>query len=192
MKNERKNTNVTTGKVRFSYVHIFDKFAMEDEGEDRASYNITVLIPKNDTATIETIKKAINNALINGKDKVFNGSVPSLTTHGIWNPLRDGDQEESKKDKEEFKGMMFLKAKTTDMPGIVDINRNEILDRNEVYSGCYGRINMSLYPFNKKGSKGVAAALNHVQKTEDGEPLGGSRISVDEAFGDVMDDPMMG
>ena len=50
---------------------------------------------------------------------------------------------------------------------------NEILDPNEVYSGCYGRVSVIFYPYNASGSKGIACGLNNVMKVAEGERLGG-------------------
>ena len=48
-----------------------------------------------------------------------------------------------------------------------------IIDPNEFYSGCYGRVSLTFYPYNAAGSKGIACGLNNLQKTADGEKLGG-------------------
>ena len=37
-------TNVTTGEVRFSYVHVFKPYAAQPGQEER--YSVTVLVPK--------------------------------------------------------------------------------------------------------------------------------------------------
>jgi hypothetical protein len=46
-----------------------------------------------------------------------------------------------------------------------------ILGRDEVYSGCYGRVSLNFYAFNFNGNKGVACGLGNIQKIKDGEPL---------------------
>lgn len=51
MSNQVNSTKVVTGKVRFCYVNVFEPTAM-NEG-DTPKYNICVLIPKSDTATID-------------------------------------------------------------------------------------------------------------------------------------------
>ena len=74
-------------------------------------------------------------------------------------------------------------------PGLVDKNLNPILDKTEVYSGCYGRASVSFFPYAAAGNNGVGCALNHLQKLEDGEPLGGmSRAEDDFADDDDMAD----
>lgn len=70
---------------------------------------------------------------------------------------------------------------------------NAILDREEIYSGCFCRFSVNLYPFSTNGNNGVAVGLNNVQKICDGERLaGGSRAEDDfddgyEGDGDLDD-----
>ena len=71
----------------------------------------------------------------------------------------------------------FINANSGTAPGIVDADRNLILDNSEVYSGVYGRASINFYVFNSNGNKGIACGLNNLQKIRDGEPLGGkSRV----------------
>ena len=47
-------TNVTTGEVRFSFVHLFKPYAFQLGQEEK--YSCTVLVPKTDTDTMARIK----------------------------------------------------------------------------------------------------------------------------------------
>ena len=85
----------------------------------------------------------------------------------------------------------FVNANSTTAPGVVDANRNEILDKSEVYSGCYGRASISFYAFNANGNKGIACGLNNLQKIKDGEPLGG-RASAESDFATEEDEDFLG
>ena len=169
------STKVVTGKVRFCYVNVFEPTCM-NEGET-PKYNICVLIPKPDTKTVTAIKKAIEAAKVVGKSKLAdkNGKIPAT----IKVPLRDGDEERS--DDPAFEGMYFINANTTRKPAIVDIDLNPIMDKEEFYSGCYGRASINFYAFNVQ-SKGIAAGLQNLQKLEDGEQLAGGSTA-DEDFG---------
>ena len=51
---------------RISYAHIFEPHAMD--GQD-PKYSLSLIIPKDDEATIERAKKAINAAVQEGIDK---------------------------------------------------------------------------------------------------------------------------
>ena len=65
-----------------------------------------------------------------------------------------------------------------------------ILDRSEVYSGCYARVSLSFYAFNSNGNKGVACGLGNIQKVRDGEPLGGRTNAADD-FATLDDDDFL-
>ena len=80
--------------------------------------------------------------------------------------------------------MYFLNANSTKKPGIVDKDLNEILDPEEVYSGCWGRASINFYAFNTNGNRGVGVGLNNIQKIKDDEALGGVRASAETDFGD--------
>lgn len=175
MSNQVNSTRVVTGKVRFCYVNVFEPTAM-NEG-DTPKYNICVLIPKSDTAIIDKIKKAIEAAKEAGKAKLAdkNGKIPS----NLKLPLRDGDDERG--DDPAFEGMYFINANSQRKPSIVDKDLNPIMEKEEFYSGCYGRASINFYAFNIS-SKGIAAGLNNLQKLEDGEMLAGGS-TVEEDFG---------
>lgn len=176
------NTKVVTGmNTRLSYAHIFEPVSINGGAE---KYSVSVLIPKDDKATIEKIEKAVDAAIEEGIAK-FGGKKPNKGA--IKLPLRDGDIE---RDDEAYKGHYFVNANNLTAPQIVDTQLNPILDKSEVYSGCYGRVSLSFYAFNSNGNKGVACGLNNVQKVRDGEPLGGRTTAADD-FGTLDDDDFL-
>lgn len=186
MSNQVNSTKVVTGKVRFCYVNVFEPTAM-NEG-DTPKYNICVLIPKSDTATIDKIKKAIEAAKEAGKAKLAdkNGRIPA----NLKLPLRDGDEE--RPDDPAFEDHYFINANSMRQPSIVDRSLNPIMSRDEFYSGCYGRTSINFYAFNVS-SKGIAAGLNNLQKLEDGEMLAGGSTAEEDFGGEnaFEDDDMM-
>lgn len=171
------STKVVTNKVRFSYVNIFRSRAFSD-GDD-AKYSICLLIPKEDKAGLAKIKKAIDEAVEEGIRSKWGGKMPK----NLRLPLRDGDEERAD-EAPEYEGMMFLNANSNNKPGIVDKDLNEILDPDEVYSGCWGRASINFFPYDFNGNRGVGAGLNNIQKLKDGERLGGARASAEDDFGD--------
>ena len=174
-------TKVVTNKVRFSYVNIFRSRAFRD-GQD-AKYSICLLIPKEDKAGIAKIKKAIEEAKQDGISSKWGGKTPK----NLHLPLRDGDEERAD-EAPEYEGMYFLNANSNTKPGIVDKDLNEILDPDEVYSGCWGRASINFFPYDSNGNRGVGVGLNNIQKLKDGERLGGSRASAEDDFGDGYDE----
>ena len=173
------STKVVTGKVRFSYVNIF-KSRSFNGGDEK--FSVCLFINKEDKATIKKINEAVEAAIQEGISSKWNGKKPA----NLKLPLRDGDID--REDDEACAGMMFLNANSTQKPGIVDKDLVEILDPDEVYSGCYGRASISFYPFNVNGNRGVGVGLNNIQKLSEGERLGGSRASAEDDFSDDFED----
>ncbi len=169
-------TKVITGpKTRWSYANVWDAKSINGGAP---KYSVSLIVPKSDTKTVEKIRAAIQAAYEEGQSKLKgNGkSVPALSL--IKTPLRDGDTE--RPDDEAYKNSYFINANSATAPGIVDADRNPILERSEVYSGVYGRASISLYAFNSNGNRGIACGLNNLQKISDGEPLGGKSRAEDD------------
>lgn len=169
-------TKVITGpQTRWSYANVWDAKSINGGAP---KYSVSLIIPKSDTKTVEKIKAAIQAAYEEGQSKLKgNGkTVPALSV--IKTPLRDGDTE--RPDDEAYKNCYFINANSATAPGIVDADRNPIMERSEVYSGVYGRASISLYAFNSNGNRGIACGLNNLQKISDGEPLGGKARAEDD------------
>ena len=164
------NTKVITGKVRFSYANVWEPKSINGGDE---KYSVSLIIPKNDTKTINDIKKAIEVAKQDGKAK-FGGRIPA----NLKTPLRDGDID--RPDDEAYKDSYFINANSKDKPQIVDKNVKPILDQSEVYSGCYGRASITFYAFNSNGNKGIACGLGNLQKLAEGDALSGRSKAEDE------------
>ena len=168
---------VVTNEVRFSYAHLWEPQAVNGS---EPKYSVSLIIPKTDKATVKAIKDAIEIAKQEGIGK-FGGKLPA----NLKLPLRDGDIE--RPDDEAYKNSFFLNCNSKEQPQIVDRKVQPILDRNEFYSGCYGRASISIYAYNVNGNRGIAASVNSVQKTRDGESLGG-RSRAEDDFTALDDD----
>ena len=169
-------TKVITGvNTRWRYVNAWEAQSINGGAP---KYSVSLIIPKSDTKTLEKIQTAIQAAYEEGQGKLKgNGkSVPALSV--LKTPLRDGDAE--RPDDEAYADSYFVNANSGTAPGIVDVDRNPIIDRSEVYSGVYGRASITFYAFNSNGNKGIACGLNNLQKIRDGEPLGGKSIAEDD------------
>lgn len=178
------STKVITGKVRFSYANVFEPTAMQDGQTPK--YNVSIIISKSDTKTVEAIKKAIEAAKEAGKSKIAdkNGKIPV----NLKTPLRDGDEE--RPDDPAYENSYFINANSERKPGIVDRDLNPIMSRDDFYSGCYGRASINFYAFNVN-SKGIACGLNNLQKLEDGERLAGGSSAEEDFGGDNAVDYLM-
>ena len=177
-------TKVITGpNTTFSYLNCWDPKAIQG---GTPKFSVSLIIPKSDVKTIEKIKAAIQVAYEEGQSKLKgNGkSVPALST--LKTPLRDGDLE--RPDDEAYKNSYFINANSGTAPGIVDADRQPILDRSEMYSGVKGRASINLYAYNVNGNRGIACGLNNLQKISDGTPLGGKSRAEDDFATDDDED----
>lgn len=175
-------TRFTTGKVRLSYVTLFQPRAIAEGQEEK--YSVSVIISKDDKKTLDAFNKALNAAYVAGAEKLGkNGKVPPLAS--VKSPLRDGDIDRA--DDEAYANSFFINCNSKQRPQVVDANLQAIIDPLEVKSGDYGRVSINLYAFSMNGNKGIAAGLGNVQKLEDGEPLG-SVVPASNDFGDDNDD----
>lgn len=160
----KNGTTVITNPVRLSYANVWEPKSINGS---EPKYSVSLLIPKTDTETIGLIKQASDNAIQSGVG-TYGGKIPPRGALKL--PLRDGDEE---RDDEVYKGCMFINANSKTQPQIVDAMVAPILDRKDLYSGCWARVSINLYPFSASGNKGVACGLGNIQKVRDDNRLGG-------------------
>lgn len=174
---------ITGPDTRWSYANVWEAKSING---GTPKYSVSLIIPKSDAKTVAKIQTAIEAAYKEGESKLKgNGrTVPALSV--LKTPLRDGDTE--RPDDEAYADCYFINANSAAAPGIVDADRQPIIDRSEVYSGVYGRASINFYAFNSNGNKGIACGLNNLQKIKDGEPLGGKSRAEDDFETENEDD----
>lgn len=178
-------TTITIGEVRFSYANVFQPQAPANNPQAEPKYSVTILVPKTNGAAKAAIDGAINAAIEAGVSAKWNGvrpPVPSICVH-------DGDgarPSDGQPFGQECKGhwVFTASAKADRPPFVVDAQVQKIINPADVYSGCYGNVNVTFFAYNSAGKKGIGCGLNGLQKTRDGEPLG-SRVTAEEAFSAV-------
>lgn len=174
-----KDTSVRLGEVRFSYTAVFQP-KKNDDGTP-SKYGVCIIIPKEDTETVNLVKEAIDAAKQRGKMEKWGGKIPA----NVKSCLRDGDID--REDDAAFAGCYFLNASSRNKPGVKVLEDgvvSDALDDEDFYSGCYGAVTLDFFPYESSGNKGVGAGLNNVIKTRDGDRLSGGR-SADEDFADL-------
>lgn len=177
------DTQVRIGEVRFSYANVFAPKAAQNGGDPK--YSCAILIPKENTGALDMIRSAIQAAKEQGKTGKWGGKIPG----NCKTPLRDGDID--REDDETYAGCWFINANSPakSKPAVKVLQDGQMydaLDEEDFYSGCYGVAVLNFYPYDASGNKGVAAGLNIVMKTKDGEKLSGS-VNVETALGDMLD-----
>lgn len=185
------STQITTGKVRFSYVNVFQPRAAREDAPPK--YSVTLLIPKSDKATVQKIKAAMDEA----KTKYITNNGSKKLPTNLKNTLHDGDGERPNGGEfgEECKGCYVMTVSSNNKPVIVNSDKTPLTEPSELYSGCYGRAIINFYVYDTQGNKGISAGLNGIMKLYDGEPLGGGIITDsdwDDGWEDEDDDDLLG
>ena len=167
----------TTGETRLSYVHLYEPYS-SNGGE--VKYSTTVLVPKSDAQTKARIDAAIEYAKQKGVAEKWNGVLPPVVALAIYEG--DGVRPNGEPFGAECKGHWVFTASNKNPVQMVDAGMNPILQKGELYSGCYARVCVSIFAYNSNGKRGIGFGLEAVQKLRDGDPLGGG-VSVADAFG---------
>lgn len=161
----------TTPIGRISFPSVFTaRPAMEPGKPDQ--YECGLILPASEPLTE---LRAMIAAILKEK---FGNKVPG----GLKMPIRDGAEKAHIAGLGE--GTIYITARSQRKPSVVDGNMVGLSNEADVYGGCYGRLNITPFWFDKGLSKGIALALNAVQKTGDGEPFA-TVVDVNECFGPV-------
>ena len=164
---------VTKKPVRLTFT-----FLPDEDGV----YRTSVLVPKRDKALIAQINEAIEEAKEYGKTAKWGGKIP----RNLKIAFQDGDDTDLDKYPEN-EGHFLLNARSKKKVGLVDRDRQPILDPDEIYSGCWAHVSVTSFAYDNE-SKGVSFFLNNIMKARDDERFGGGVSDPEEDFADVEDD----
>jgi hypothetical protein len=76
------------------------------------------------------------------------------------------------------KGWWAMSMSSTEAPGLVDADKNEVMSKREVYGGRWARAQVNITTYDNK-SKGVGVYLNHVQLLDHDEAFSGRGNAAD-------------
>lgn len=159
-----------TPKFRAFYANVWEPRAMQEGKEP--FYSVMMVFDKEAQATEEF--KNLKKMMVAAAKEKFGDKLPA----NLRNPFRKGSE------KLDTNGMeadfVFLNAKSKYKPGVVNQSAQDIIDKDEFYSGCYARATVTAYAYDVNGNKGVAFGLQNLQKLGDGEVLGGRKAAKDE------------
>lgn len=176
------NTNanhVVLRNVRLSYTHLDKPYASQPNQEPK--YSATILVPKqpgDNKARMDAAIAAATQKAIEKYGKAF-PATPKVSVH-------DGDgtrPSDGQPFGEECRGCWVFTASSKQPVTVVDLNLQPILDATAIYSGMYANVGVTFFGYNAPQNRGIGVALDNVQKTADGEPLGGQRASAEDDFG---------
>ena len=177
--------DVVTPPVRLSFPALFEP-RPRAPGADRMTYQATLLIPPEVDLRIFT--SAIKAAML---DK-WGGKITQLPADK--NPIKDCADKADLTGYEA--GWHFINAHSGYKPQVVDRNRQEVIDTDAIYPGCWCRFHLRAFAYDHKvGGKGVSFSLEAVMFVRDDDRFDGRRkasdifdpLEGDEAPGDMGD-----
>lgn len=164
-----------------------DKRMVESE-EKNAKYRFTVLVPKSEKkfkADLDTmLDAAVREKFPKGRpaSELFNWPVIDGDKKNLEIENEDGDAVEA------YKGHWIIQCSSKKKPRVFDDQTKPILDPEEIYPGCFARARISAWSYNvSKKVQGVVVELSMVQKTGEGELIGGHHEDENEVFSKVGD-----
>lgn len=166
---------IKLNNVRLSFAELFE--AKTVNGEGKPAYSASFLISPKDPQ-VALINAAIDSV---AQDKYGAKAEANLKIMRTADKvcLHSGDL---KANYAGFEGMLYINARNTMPPIVIDVDRSELSSRHgKPYSGCYVNVSLELWPQDNNYGKRINATLLGVQFFKDGESFaGGSAASIDD------------
>ena len=180
---------MTTPAVRVSFPNVFKKRSYQG---GTPAFGIRLMFDKTNKEQMGFLKKLktdMEAAQARQWPDAANRPRIPMVGHDK-SPIKDGDKncngqgipflEKSP----ELAGHFFMSCSSyNDVLPVVDRNREEIIDAQAVYGGCWCKVNLNAYARTRADNPGMSFGLNGVQKVRDDERIGGGGApSVDSMF----------
>lgn len=172
---------IVTPAGMVSFPAIFEPNRFDETAKPK--YSVTLAFKKA-YVDLAPLREAIKSAVVEkwGQDrskwpvnlrKINFDTYLSPTGRDGW-PLRDGDEQ----GRPEYEGTVTVKFSSTRKPLVYGRGLNILTDQEaeEIYPGCFCRVQAAAYAYDVSGSKGITFALDAVQKIADGERIGGPAV----------------
>ena len=169
--------------VEFNYVNLLRP---KQFGDQDPKYSLMIVFPV-DHPQVDELKQAITDA----KKEKWGGRASRMTS--LKPPLKEGPYVTNNGDESVPEGHYYMTISTAynpdrprnGQPRIVDSQKQDITDPEDIYSGCIGNVVMAIKAYDLTTSKGVTGYVQAVQVTEKRESKAGD-VSAD-VF-DVVED----
>lgn len=161
-----------TPKFRVSFPQVFKPKSFRGQ---EAKYSVVMLFDKStDLTPLET---ACDNAIIE-----MYGDVDSVPKN-FRRPFRKGSERE---DTPGYENTIFVTANSKTQPGLIDRDKQPILNEQDFYAGCYARAELIAFCYDQMGNTGVSFSLQNIQKWADGAKFSGKR-DAEDVFDSIED-----
>ncbi len=172
-----KSVKLHTPIFRACYVQVTEPRGFE--GSEPKYSVVAIFNPKKFSVADKRRWKELNSALDVVSLEAFKKGFKKLPKN-FKLPLRSSDEKEGVDGFDP--GTTFCTLSSKFKPGVVDAQRDPIMDADEFYSGCYARASVIIYSFDNI-AKGLAIGLQNLMKVDEGERLDG-RVSAEDDFAD--------
>lgn len=175
MTTDKDAGRIVTPEGRWLYPHLFEPRQMQINGKPKGEpqYELEMLFTPDSIGDMKAKALAVAKAKWPGRD---------FKANPVKFPFKNGDAQKAKieakgkKGGEHYAGLVVVRATTTFPPTVVGARGDPILDKSQVYGGCYGfaEVNFVAWPGNGDNiPDSVKAYLNAAMKSRDGERIGG-------------------
>jgi hypothetical protein len=147
-------------------------------GVEQLVYQATLIFPV--TSQKSPAYKAMTDAVIAQAQEGFGAQTKM---NAVTMPFKDAGEKSGQWQGFDA-GSTYIKTWSTNKPGIVDAQRNEILLPEEVWAGQMVRANVTPKFWVNSGKKGVSFYLNHIQVVRSDLPRIDGKASATKAFDD--------
>ena len=171
-----KNPNEAIIFCRLGYPSLFEptKFSSGDS-EDKLRYKVRCMIDRNDEASLNVIREAMNRAYL---DK-WPTNGPKLGDNSC---LKDGAKGENEKNHPYW----FVSASNKNRKKIQDLNKREITEADGlVYGGAEAFVYVRFYGFVAGAKAMLSASIEGVCITGGGDPFGAAPLTSEDMFGGI-------
>lgn len=201
----RHTETLNSPVFRGGFMNVFEakklKQINKETGQPFEGYQITMLFLDGEKlATIKAAATKVLEAEFGPKElgkwpKPYNAEKNPNGYKVPWRDQAQKDKDNTDADKtyDGYKaGNLFMNATTyavsktgkENKPFVVDEAVADVIDKKKIYSGAYYIANLNLYWYDNE-SKGIGVSFNGIQKVDDGEPLGGQRVTAAQVFSPV-------
>lgn len=178
-------SSVILPEARANYVFLIKPRKNKKRPDAEPTYSVLLAWDKDEIDDTEGLKELKKSILALAREKAGDNALKLLKSGRIANPIRDGADLTDKdgNEMEEFEDCYVLTARRRadwGPPGLVDDKVRPIIDPTDVYSGmrCIASVNPFWYEV--EGKRGIGIGLNNIQKTADGQRIGGKPDPKDE------------
>jgi hypothetical protein len=153
-----------------SYVTVLEP---KPDQQGKMKYSTAVLIPKAREAELAPLKALV----LKVASEKWGDKAAAIIAKAKYPVIKDGDKKVDDQGQVDsvYAGKWYFSARSDKKPIVYDAVKNLIYTDDEVYSGCFLRINGGVFAYDYQGNKGVSIGLNSVQVLRKGDRIDGRK-----------------